>query len=79
MDTLAALKDGIRRDIAVFSIVPDDSAAGCADDTDATRIKAFTASFPTHGTHDVCQLDYSAFLLSQVQPVVDACNAFSPP
>lgn len=78
-ETLVSLKDGIRRDIVVFSIVPDDSAPGCADDTDATRIKAFTAEFPTHGTHDVCQLDYSAFLLSQVQPVVEACNAFSPP
>ncbi len=79
VDTLAEIKDGIRRDIAVFSIVPDDSAAGCADDADAARLKEFTTSFPTSATHDVCQLDYSAFLLAQVQPVVDACNNFSPP
>ncbi len=79
VEQLVTLKDGIRKDIAVFSIVPDMSAAGCADETDATRLKAFTTSFPTHGTHDVCQLDYSAFLLAQVQPVVDACNDFSPP
>jgi len=79
VEQLATLKDGIRRDIAVFSIVPDDSAAGCADDTDATRLKAFTNAFPTSATHDVCQLDYSAFLLAQVQPVVDACDNFSPP
>jgi hypothetical protein len=79
VDQLSMLKEGIRKDIAVFSIVPSNSAKGCADDTDATRIKAFTDAFPTSGSHDVCQLDYSAFLLSQVQPVVDACNSFSPP
>ncbi len=79
VDQLATLKDGIRKDIAVFSIVPDMSAAGCADDTDATRLKAFTSGFQTSATHDVCQMDYSAFLLSQVQPIVDACNNFSPP
>ena len=79
IEQLGTLKDGIRKDIAVFSIVPSNSAKGCADDTDATRIKTFTDAFPTSGAHDVCQLDYSAFLLSQVQPVVDACNNFSPP
>ncbi len=79
VDQLATLKDGIRKDIAVFSIVPDMSAEGCADDTDATRLKAFTSAFPTSASHDVCQMDYSAFLLAQVQPVVDACNNFSPP
>jgi len=79
VDTLAELKEGIRKDIAVLSIVPDDSMKGCADDTDAARLKAFTEAFPTSATHDVCQFDYSAFLISQVQPVVDACNEFSPP
>lgn len=79
VETLADIKQGIRKDIVVLSVVPDDSAMGCADDTDATRLKEFTNAFPTSATHDVCQLDYSAFLLSQVQPVVDACNNFSPP
>ncbi|MBV1858475.1 MAG: hypothetical protein KUG77_08685 [Nannocystaceae bacterium] len=79
VDQLVTLKDGIRKDIAVFSVVPDMSAAGCADDTDATRLKAFTSAFQTSASHDVCQMDYSAFLLAQVQPLVDACNSFSPP
>ncbi len=79
VEALVTLKDGIRKDIAVFSIVPDMSAEGCADDTDSPRLLEFTNAFPTSGSHDVCQMDYSAFLLSQVQPVVDACDNFSPP
>ncbi len=79
VEQLTTLKDGIRKDIAVLSIVPKMSAVGCADDTDATRLLEFTDAFPTSASHDVCQLDYSAFLLAQVGPVVDACNNFSPP
>ena len=79
IEQLGTVKDGILKDIAVVSVVPSMSMAGCADDTDATRLKTFTAGFPTSAVHDVCQLDYSAFLLAQVGAVVSACNNFSPP
>lgn len=79
VEQLGTVKDGILKDIVVVSVVPSMSMAGCADDTDATRLKEFTAGFPTNAVHDVCQLDYSAFLLGQVGAVVNACNNFSPP
>ncbi len=79
VDQLASIKDGIRKDIAVFSMIPSMSACELEADDDAPRLGEFTTSFPTHGVLDVCQPDYSAFLLGQSTNVNDACNNFSPP
>lgn len=77
VDGVASIKDGIRKDVVVLGLVPTMSA--CADDLDSPRLTEFTTSFPAGAVHDVCDLDYSAFLLGAVPALANACMQFSPP
>ena len=78
IEALSEVKGGLTKDIAVLSIVPTD-AGDCAEDPVATRLIEFTEGFPQGSYFEVCEPDYSTFLLGAVADLDQACENFTPP
>lgn len=78
VETLSEVKGGLAKDIVVLSVLPTD-AGDCAEDPVATRLIEFTEGFPRGAYYEVCELDYSTFLVGEIASINDACDNFTPP